>query len=159
MSNLIKFTTDRKNHAVSHCGVMISDYTLVESTSLDCHKGVGISHMEEWLEKYPGEVWVKYLTPGANQALDRARMAEFLIGEDGTPYDKVQAFFSMFRLNAPDSWGKEKWYCSELAIAAYKQGGIVPINFFSGITPAALADLPIFQKQAWQLKGKLKELK
>ncbi len=91
--------------------------------------------------------------------LDVPRLCNFLIGEDGVPYDKTQAFFSMFGLNRPDSWGKEKWYCSELAIAAYKEGNIAPINFYSGITPAALGDLQIFEKQAWQLKGKFKELK
>lgn len=159
MSKLIKFFTDRRNHAVSHCGVMISQWTIVESTSLDGHKGVGITHMEEWLEKYPGEVFVKYLTKEARAALDSKRLVDFLIGEDGTPYDKTQAFFSMFGLNRPDSWGKEKWYCSELAIAAYKEGNIAPINFRSGIAPAALGDLPIFEKEAFQMAGTPKEMK
>lgn len=159
MSKLIKLVTDRTNHAISHCGVMISDTTIVESTSLDGHKGVGITHLEDWLYKYPGDVWVKYLTPLANTDLDKKRMIDFLIKEDGVPYDKTQAFFSAFGLNRPDSWGSEKWYCSELAIAAYKQGNIAPINFRSGIAPAALAKLPIFEKEYWQLKGDPRKMK
>lgn len=159
MSNIIKLVTDRENHAISHCGVMISETTIVESTSLDGHAGVGISHLEEWLYKYPGDVWLKYLTPDCMTKLDKQRMIDFLVGEDGTPYDKTQAFFSAFGFNRPDSWGKEKWYCSELAIAAYKQGNIAPINFRSGIAPAALANLPIFEEEYWQLKGTPRKMK
>ena len=159
ISKLIRLVTDPKNHAVSHCGVIISPTTIVESTSLDGHNGVGISHLEDWLYKYPGEVYIKYLTKLARTDLDSKRLVDFLVGEDGEPYNKVQAFFSMFGLDRPHSWGKDSWYCSELAIAAYKEGNVVPVNFFSGITPYKLGTLEIFEQEAWQLKGPPKELK
>ena len=159
ISKAIRLITDPKNHAISHCGVIIAPTTIVESTSLDGHKGVGISHLEEWLYKYPGEVYVKYLTKESREKLDSKRLVDFLVGQDGDPYNTIQAFFSMFHMDMPKSWGKESWYCSELAIAAYKQGNLVPVNFLDGITPFALGKLPIFEKQAWQLKGNPKELK
>lgn len=159
ISNVIRYVTDKKNHAVSHCAVMISPTTLVESTTLNGENGVGAIPLEHWLEDYPGEVWIKYLNVQAAKQLDAARLVNFLTSQEGRPYDKTQVLFAALGIDAPQSWGREKWYCSELAIAAYKEGGIVPVNYFSGITPAALGDLRIFDKQAWQMKGKLKELK
>lgn len=159
LSNVIRYVTDKKNHAISHCGVMISSTTLVESTTLNGENGVGAIPLEHWLEDYPGEVWIKYLNIQAAKQLDADRMTRFLISQEGRPYDKSQVIFAALGLDRPDAWGKEKWYCSELAIAAYKEGGIVPVNLQMGISPAKLAEFQIFDKKAWQMKGKLKELK
>jgi len=159
ISGVIRYFTDHKNHAISHCGVMVSPTTLMESTTLNGENGVNAIPLEHWLEDYPGEVWIKYLNAPSAKKLDSQRMIDFLTSQEGRPYDKTQVLVAGLGLDKPDAWGQAKWYCSELVIAAYKEGGVVPVYIQSGISPAKLADFQIFDKQAWQMKGKLKELK
>lgn len=159
LSKLIRLFTDRRNHAISHCALMVSDNTLVESTTLNGENGVGAVPLEHWIEEYPGEIWIKYLTKDARAQFDTKRFISFLLSQEGRPYDKSQVIFAACGVDRPQAWGSAKWYCSELAVAAYKEAGIIPINWYMGIAPAALAPLPIFETQAWQLKGKPKELR
>lgn len=159
-SDLIRMITDKKNHAVSHCGVMVSPTTLVEATTLNGQNGVATRPLQYWVDNYPGEVWVKYLKPDLLSKLDSKRMIDFFLHCCGEKYDKFQAFLAPFGIETPDAWGGiSKWYCSKIAACGYIEGGILPPTFDYGITPAALMDLPIFTPTALQLRGSPRDLK
>jgi hypothetical protein len=159
ISDLIKWNTDKKNHAVSHCAVMISPITLVEATTLNGCNGVAAHHLQDWVDNYPGDIWVRYLTPQAVKDLDREGLVQFLMDHRGEPYSKLQAFLSAIGIETVDTYyGTKRWFCSKLAMDAYVAGGILPVGLGDGITPATLGDLPIFTK-AVQVKGKRKDLR
>ncbi len=166
-SRVVKFAT---NSNVSHVGIILQtkipeDNTgrffnqIIESTSLDGSNGVTISRFSERLRNYVGDVWWLPLTDSARKRFNQKLFFDFMLEQEGKPYDVPQAIKSA--LDSLDGIGlfynKEdfsKLFCSELAAAGLEKSEVLPEINASEVTPIDLCEFLIFKK-AVQLKGAL----
>ena len=149
VSRLIKFVT--RSH-VSHVGVVkFSDaesgrIDLVESTTLsnDRLSGVRTRRLSEVVAAYKGSVvWLK-LKADARRKFDAERFFNYVLSQEGRPYDYFQAIMSGLRIPTPELDAHQ--FCSELIAFAFQEAGILDkwVNA-SETTPAELCRFPIYE--------------
>ena len=170
-SRVVKFAT---NSNVSHVGIILrtkiqEDTTgrffnqIIESTSLDGFHGVTISQFSKRLRNYIGDIWWLPLTASARERFNQKVFFDFMLKQEGKPYDVSQAIKSALDLleSIGITYNKEdfrKFFCSELAAAGLEKSKVLPEINASKVTPIDLCEFPIF-KEAVQLKGELNDIK
>ncbi len=159
LSNIIKLIADRKNRAISHCGVMLTRKAMIQADARKGFNDVDVVPFQKWVEEYDGEIWVKYLRKELTAA-QRTAFTGFMLTQTHKPYDRFQAILAGLGVETPDTWGgAKKWYCSEMAMAGYTAAGLIPKDCGWNKTPAEVAELDIFYPGYEQVKGKFKILK
>ncbi len=159
---------------VSHVGVVLQPrpapgepqaeiLQVIESTSLNGFTGVTISGLRERIQGYDGRVWWLPLRDSVRARMDWQRFHDFLLQQEGKPYDVPQAIKS--GLDQLDDHAVlerathavedlTKFFCSELVAGALEAcGGITHLNA-SEVTPIDLCTFSIYEQDYYQLKGK-----
>lgn len=137
--------------AISHVGIMYDRHTLIESTQMEGQSGVVSSLAKHRIEGYDGRVAL--LKIKQRSRLDTRAMRDFLLRQDGKPYDYKQ----VARLTTPFFWQREshrRFFCSELAASAHIAGGLYVCNS-SETTPADLCRFRIYEPRYYQVKDYL----
>ncbi len=172
VSELIKLAT---GSPVSHVGVVLQSQLvfddrvqsvqlnhLVESTLHDGRSGVMLNRLSERLERFEGDIWYLPLAESVRQSIDFQAFFEFLLHQQGKPYDWRQALLSA--ADPIDNWPLldelmpqpedfQRLFCSELIMGALQAGGLFQEHNASSLTPAELLRLPLFQPNHVQLAG------
>lgn len=172
LSEIIKWAT---RSPISHVGVIMQaelsfsekglDNLIIESTTLGNFSGVKISRMSERLRTYEGEVWWLPLNIDIrNLSFDEKKYFNFLIDNEGKPYDSIQA--ALAGLDKLDTLGItnahedfSRFFCSELVAASLEQAGTVKNVNASEVTPIDLCMFKIFESNFSQMKGDKIEIK
>ena len=175
LSEIIKWAT---RSPISHVGVIMQaelsfnkkglDNLIIESTTLGNFSGVKISRMSERLRTYDGEVWWLPLNNEIrNNSFDEKKYFNFLIDNEGKPYDSIQA--ALAGLDKLDTLGISKahedfsrFFCSELVAESLEQAGTVSNVNASEVTPIDLCMFNIYEKNYYQLHfdvNNIKEIK
>jgi len=122
--------------------------------------GVTRNRMSTKLASYHGDVWWIPLSRQTRAKLDYSAAINFLMSVEGRPYDMPQAIQSGLDLLDPCDWvthaveDYSAFFCSELAAAALKYGGVLNPEFNpSESTPVDLIRLPVYGKNYYQIKG------
>jgi hypothetical protein len=102
-------------------------YTKPDGTEL---VGVHRSRLSNRVKYYPGQMWLLPLNNTDRRKIDLAKMVDFLLTVEGTPYDVPQAISSLSGINPKDY---DKFFCSELVTAALQAGGIM-----QGVNPSQM---------------------
>jgi len=123
--------------------------------------GVIRSRLSHRLRYYYGDMWWLPLSFHSRLILDYPAAVQFLMSVHGRPYDMPQAIRSA--IDSMDSFQSKityacedysSFFCSELAAAALKAGGVLPQKTNpSEMTPIDLCRLPIYFKEYYQIKG------
>lgn len=141
---------------------------IIESTTLNGFSGVSVNRISGRIEQYDGDVWWLPLSKGVKKKLDRQKLFDFLLHQEGKPYDMPQAIKSA--LDALDRVPLlerathniedfSKFFCSELAAAALEEAGVIKKINASEVTPIDLCMFNIYQKDYYQLKGVGQDIK
>lgn len=170
VSEIIMRTTQSN---VSHVGVILQSepvagepgsgtFQVIESTSLDGRVGVTISRLSERIQSYEGKVWWLPLRDSVRQRMDVEAFRQFLLQQEGKPYDVPQAIMSgldqlddseLLERATHASEDFERFFCSELVAAALEASrAIAPLNA-SEVTPIDLCMFSIYKPDYYQLKG------
>ncbi len=165
-SSIIKWRT---NSAVSHVGTVIQtcvrgdDRTfnqIAESTSLNGFSGVIMSRISDRLRDYRGSVWWLPLSWAVREHFDTKRFFNWIIAQEGKPYDTRQAVWSAIDW-IPFVKSREcfdKLFCSELLAGGFEHANVIrPLNA-SEQTPKDVVSWNLYE-DAYQLKGKMKDIK
>jgi hypothetical protein len=177
-SEIIKWAT---RAPVSHVGIILQSQILdmekgdnrffnqiIESTSLKNFSGVTINRLSDRIRTYGGEMWWLPLSDGSREKLNRKKFYDYLLRQDRKPYDMPQAIKSALDTldNVPllgkATHNKEdfsKFFCSELATAGLKKGGVISRINSSEVTPIDLCKFKIYKDGYHQIKGRKKLLK
>jgi hypothetical protein len=172
-SDIIKFVTLSD---VSHVAVILQTKALhdktgrffneiIESTTINGAAGVRTTRLSDSLSIYDGEIWWLPLDERIRkERFDETAFYNFLFQQKGKEYDLPQAVKAGIDLldRLPFS-GKDgatlnredfsKFFCSELAAAAFELAGVTgPVNA-SEVTPIDLCRWRIYQGSYYQLKG------
>lgn len=123
--------------------------------------GVTRNRLSTRIANYDGRVWWLPLSDQSRATLDYTSAVRFLMSVMGRPYDLPQAILSA--IDALDDFADKLTYavedysalfCSELAAAALKAGGVLPQSCNpSEVTPIDLCRMPIYFPAYSQLKG------
>jgi len=172
-SRLIKLATSSNvthiaivclSHVEYHGSVTVE---IMESVQEDiCYEtglpvtGVTRNRMSTKLASYHGDVWWIPLSPDTRARLDYSAAINFLMSVEGRPYDMPQAIQAGIDLLDRSEWltyaveDYSAFFCSELAAAALKYGGVLDPKFNpSETTPVDLIRLPVYGSNYYQLKG------
>ncbi len=129
--------------------------------------GIRCNRMKNRVESYDGFVWWLPLSEKARFNLNQEKMRQFLKITEDKKYDMPQAiraaldiieenpFFDLSTYNQEDF---DAFFCSELATAALRAGGVIKNINSSEVTPANLCAFKIFADDYYQLKGRRKPL-
>jgi len=160
---------------VSHVGVIFQSRLLIEgerqhqimeSTLLNGFLGVVISHLDDRLESYEGNVWWLPLSDSVRRKMDLEKFQTFLLEQEGKPYDVAQAIKSALDTHEEHpllgrmTYNIEDFsqlFCSELVAAALEASGAISHLNASEVTPIDLCRFSIYKPDYHQLKGE-KEL-
>jgi hypothetical protein len=112
-------------------------YTKADGTEL---VGVHRSRMSNRVKYYPGQMWLLPLNISERRKIDLAKMVDFLLTVEGTPYDVPQAISSLSGINPKDY---DKFFCSELVAAALQEGGIM-----QGVNPSQMTPKDVILAEA-----------
>lgn len=166
-SEIVKVATRSE---VSHVGIILRcelqrdviHPQLMESSPIEGFHGVAISDLEERINNHKGNMWWLPLRSERRQNLQLDRFQKFLLAQDKKGYDPIQAINSgLSKLHGLPVIGRftrsrenlDRLFCSELAAAALKTGGVLPDINASGITPSQLCQLAIYQSEYHLLKS------
>jgi len=102
-----------------------------------------------WTDRaMPSSEWDFIDIPCTTKQENRARV--FCEGEDGCKYDMVGIGFSF--LPVPIGWqSAEKWFCSEICVAALQQ-----IGYLIGYTPSRISPNKLYKILKSELEAKCK---
>jgi hypothetical protein len=152
-------------HVVFNTGVTVEIMeSIKEGTCPQTGKpvaGVIRNRLSTRIKNYDGCVWWLPLSERTRTVFDTAGAVQFLMQVKGRPYDRPQAVKSAFdmldKITAVTYATQDysELFCSELAAAALKAGGVLAGVNPSETTPADLCALPIFAPDYYQLKGPL----
>ena len=170
VSEIIMRTTQSN---VSHVGVILQPrpapgepqgeiLQVIESTSLDGCVGVTISRLSERIQSYDGKVWWLPLRDSVRERMDPKEFRQFLLQQEGKPYDVPQAIMSGLdqlddhtllerATRAVEDFSK--FFCSELVAAAFEASGAISHLNASEVTPIDLCTFSIYKQDYCQLKG------
>jgi hypothetical protein len=135
---------------------------VIESTSLDGSVGVTISRLSERIQSYDGKVWWLPLSDSVRERMDVEAFRQFLLQQEGKPYDVPQAIMSgldqlddntlLERATHADE-DFSRFFCSELVAAALEASAALPHLNASEVTPIDLCMFSIYKRDYYQLKG------
>jgi len=110
-SRLIRLQTRSE---YSHVSVQLEDDTVIEAWG----RG-GVRHLSGPLEAHKEGTHIDSFV--VNASVDEERVLGFLNSQLGKKYDflSVMRFFTRRKSSADD-----RWFCSELVVEAYRQGGV-----------------------------------
>ena len=166
-SEIVKVATRSE---VSHVGIILRcemqrdliHPQLMESSPIEGFHGVAISDLEDRITNHKGNMWWLPLRTERRQRLQLEKFQKFLLAQDKKGYDPFQAINSgLSKLHNIPGIGRftrsrenlDRLFCSELAAAALKKGGVLPGVNPSGITPSQLCQLAIYQPKYHLLKS------
>jgi uncharacterized protein YycO len=112
LSRLIKWRTWSE---WSHVAIQVGGGQVI-----DAWKG-GVRLIDNPFEGHDPATVVQVLACSCLTAEQEQRIADFLVGEIGAPYDYWGVLRFVSRRDRPNPL---KWFCSELAFAAFQQAGI-----------------------------------
>jgi len=170
-SRLVRLVTRSR---VSHVGVVLQGrarfapgdryYNLLAEATVDRgFVGVRQRRLSAALSTYPGDVWWLPLDRQLRRRrFDETAFCEFLLAQEGKPYDFSQAAASALDWNEAAPGGRlgifhnqedlTRLFCSELVAAALERAGLVgPINA-SEVSPVDLCRWRIYQDELYLLK-------
>jgi len=170
VSEIIMRTTQSN---VSHVGVILQPepmtgkpppgfFQIIESTSLGGCVGVTISRLSERIQSYDGKVWWLPLRDSVRERMDLRVFRQFLLQQEGKPYDVPQAIMSGLdqlddhtllerATHAVEDFSR--FFCSELVAAAFEASGAISHLNASEVTPIDLCTFSIYKRDYCQLKG------
>lgn len=138
VSNLIKFVQMSK---WSHVGVMLSDFELLESTTLtnvtsvmsDTKvKGVQVVNLAERIKSYSGEVAVRPIICASEFRLEyiEKTLKAFAVLHHGKPYEKdeLELLMSAIDFIGSNEEDLSSFFCSELVAEGYQRCSLLPDN-------------------------------
>ena len=154
ISRLIRFCT---LSPYSHVAVVLRTegdrVVLMESTSLgDGFRGVQRTYLSDRLRDYNGRADIATLSMDARHMLNSRLAAQFLMKCEGKPYDARGAFWAGVGqlLRIPGKERLDSLFCSELADAAHRAGGLC-VGDDHTPTPEEMAERPIIDS-FWRVK-------
>jgi hypothetical protein len=143
---------------VSHVGVVLQPRPAPGEPQGEILKVI----LRERIQGYDGRVWWLPLRDSVRARMDWQRFHDFLLQQEGKPYDVPQAIKS--GLDQLDDHAVlerathavedlTKFFCSELVAGALEAcGGITHLNA-SEVTPIDLCTFSIYEQDYYQLKG------
>lgn len=166
-SEIVKVATRSE---VSHVGIILRcelrqdllHPQLMESSPIEGFHGVAIGDLETRIQNHKGNMWWLPLRTERRQQLQLEKFQKFLLAQNHKGYDPIQAINSgLGKLHGLPGIGRftrssenlDRLFCSELAAAALKAGGVLPNINASGITPSQLCQLAIYQPEYHLLKS------
>ena len=159
-SNAIKIFTDS---IVSHVGVIFSPKPPFNRVAEATTSGVTITKLSERVCNYGGKMWWLPLSKAARGKLDLQKFSNFLLRNEGKPYDIWQAIGA--GVDVLDKLGItrnredfEEFFCSELVAGALEKGGVIANINASEVTPIDLCRFNIYAKNYVQFKGEEKRI-
>ncbi len=177
-SEIIKWAT---RASVSHVGIILQSQIvdmeegdnryfnqIIESTSLKDFSGVTINRLSDRVSSYNGEMWWLPLSDASRAKLNTIKFYNFLFKQDHKPYDMPQAVKSALDTldNVPLVGGAthniedfDKFFCSELAAAGLKKGGVIKKINSAEVTPIDLCRFKIYKNEYHQISGRQKLIK
>lgn len=168
ISSIIRYMTGfhNKNADVSHIGIILKTkrvntkkkgyiVQVVESTSLDGFTGVVTNRLSRRIKEYCGNVWWLPLRDEVRAKLNEDKFFDFLIEQEGKPYDKWQAIkcgldFLPFVNNRENM---ESFFCSELVAESLDRSGCIPHVNASKVNPIDICRWDIYKPEYYQLTG------
>lgn len=165
VSDTIKLFT---NSNVSHVGIVLHSELVGDDTAQPNRRvrvadataeGVQFTRLSQLEEAYEGELWWLPLSDEARRKLDKQKLIDFLLEHEGKPYDYGQAVKAAID-GILDALGPtanrenfDKFFCSELVIAALEKAGVLgPINA-SEVIPIQLCQFKLYKEKYVQFKG------
>ncbi len=164
-SKITKFITSSQ---VSHVATILIDddkrIRFFESSIGDMypeHEGVHLQKISDILPFYNGDVWILRLKDEFRAKLDMDRLEKYLYAQLGKDYDYdgliksgVDILDDLGFTTTVTRRDDDKFFCSELVIAAYMAAGGIPSNVNSAeVTPKDIIQLDIFQKPYFMIKA------
>lgn len=165
VSEAIKLFT---NSNVSHVGIVLHSELVGYDTAQPNRRvrvaeataeGVQFTRLSQFEEAYEGELWWLPLSDEARRKLDKQKLIDFLLEQEGKPYDYSDAVKAAvdgilealgFTANREDF---DKFFCSELVVAALEKAGVLgPINA-SEVIPIELCKFKLYKEKYVQFKG------
>ncbi len=173
MSDVFKWIT---RSCVSHSGVVLQTKLMIddtpqagifneimESTEYKGFMGVQRNRLSQVIKDYDGNVWWLPLSAATREKLDLKKFFDFLIHQEGKPFDladSAELMFKTFIHQQPDIREDfSKFFCSELVVAGLEAGNVLPPIDSSDITPADLCKFGIYSGDYYQLKGNNRKIK
>lgn len=121
--------------------------------------GVTRNRLSRRIKHYEGEVYWFPLSHKTRSKLDYTAAIRFLMSVQGLPYDipqAIQSALDAFEGRLRIFYAMEDYsafFCSELAAAALKAGGVLPDINASEMSPIELLRQPVFFCHYYQIKG------
>ena len=122
--------------------------------------GVQFTQLSRFVETYEGELWWLPLSEESRRKwkAEKQEFFKFLLEQEGKPYDYYQALKA--GVDSLDALGLtanredfEKFFCSELVVAALEKAGVLgPINA-SEVIPVQLCQFKLYKEKYVQFKG------
>jgi hypothetical protein len=143
---------------------------VMEATSFNGKRGVMTNRLSERISSYDGDVWWLPLSDTSRSIFEQNRkhFFDFMVEQDGKPYDVWQLFgsavdalddhpvFGGITYNQEDF---DSWFCSELIAEGLKTAGVISGVNASEVTPVDICRFNIFKKRYVQFKGKGKMIR
>lgn len=173
VSDIIRWAT---KSTVSHVAVVLQSKMVIDNIVHDGFfnqvieanlNGVTTNRLSNYINSFDGDLWWLPLSAEAREKLDIQKFFDFLLDQTDKKYDITQAVKSAFdsldktpgvnglTLNKEDF---SKFFCSELAAAAFEEGGIIKSINASEVTPIDLCRFNIFSKHYYKIKGADKKI-
>lgn len=167
-SNVVKVATDS---AISHVGIVLRSqfrdaelaHEMMEAMPIEGNFGVIIRDLRDRIAEQPkGYIWWLPLAKSVRRRLNVAAMQSFLLAQHGKAYDVIQALkagldsieqIPILGSLVENPEDHTAWFCSELATAGLKAGGLLSHVNASETTPKDLCHFALFDVHYYQLQG------
>lgn len=165
VSDAIKLFT---NSNVSHVGIVLHSELVGDETAQPNRRvrvaeataeGVQFSRLSHLEEAYEGELWWLPLSDEARRKLDKQKLIDFLLDQEGKPYDYGQAVKAaidgILDVLGPTANREDfdKFFCSELVVAALEKAGVLGQINASEVLPIELCQFNLYKEKYVQFKG------
>lgn len=168
VSDIIRWAT---KSTVSHVAVVLQSKMVIDNVIQDGFfnqvieanlNGVTTNRLSNYANSFDGDLWWLPLSDEIRKKLDIQKFFNFLLDQTDKKYDITQAVkaaldsmdktpvLNNLTLNQEDF---SKFFCSELAAAAFEKGGIIKSLNASEVTPIDLCRFNIFSNDYYKIKG------